>query len=75
MPELKRARLEGTKCPMAAFLIKALLNYVQTVEEYVFAFSKGTMQKNCERTRKIVKELEKLSETMQVISFFIQALS
>ena len=46
MPEGKRARPEGTKCPSAALLPGATFNYVLTVEEYVFAFSEGKMPEN-----------------------------
>ena len=73
MPEGKRARPEGTKCPMAAFLPEAIFNYVLTVEEYVFALSEGKMPENCERARRILKEPGKVRETMQMISFFIHA--
>ena len=52
MPEGKRARPEGTKCPSAAFLPEAIFNYVLTVEEYAFALSEGKMPENCERDRK-----------------------
>ena len=38
MPEGKRARTEGTKCPCAALLPEAIFNYVVSVEEYVFCF-------------------------------------
>ena len=75
MPEGKRARPEGTKCPMAALLSKAIFNYDLTVEEYVFALSEGKMPENCERAWKIVKEPGKVRETMQMISFFIHVLS
>ena len=84
MREGKRAHPEGTKYPMAALMPEAILNYVLTVKEYVFALSEGKMAENCERARKTVKELEKVREPMQVflfsfmcsnISFFIDALS
>ena len=52
MPEGKRARPQGTKCPSAALLPEAIFNYVLIVEEYVFALSEGKMPKNCERARK-----------------------
>ena len=52
MPEEKRARPEGPKCPSAAVLPEAIFNYVLTFEEYVFALSDGKMPENCERARK-----------------------
>ena len=73
MPEGKRARLEVTKCPSAALFSETIFNYVQTVEEYVFALSEGKMPENCERAGKIEKELGKVRETVQMISFFIHA--
>ena len=73
MPEGKKARPEGRKCPSAALLSEAIFNYVPTVEEYVFALSEGTMPENCERVGKTVKEPGKVRETMQMISFFIHA--
>ena len=48
MREGKRAHPEGTKYPMAALMPEAILNYVLTVEEYVFALSEGKMAENCE---------------------------
>ena len=71
MPEGKKARPEGRKCPSAAVLSEAIFNYVLTVEEYVFALSEGKMPENCERARKIAKEPGKVRETMQMISLFI----
>ena len=71
MPEGKRARPEGTKCPSAAVLPEAILNYVLTVEEYVFALFERKIPENCERARNFVKEPRKVRETMQMISFFI----
>ena len=47
MPEAKRARPEGTKCPCAAILLEAIFNYVVTVEEYDFALSEAKMLENC----------------------------
>ena len=73
MPEGKRARPEGTKCPNAALLPEAIFKYVLTVEEYVFSLSEGMMPENCERARRIAKEPGKVRETMQMISFFILA--
>ena len=73
MPEVKRARPEGKKFPMAALFPEAIFNYVLTVEEYIFAPSEGKMPENCERARKIVKEPGKMRETVQMISFFIHA--
>ena len=74
MPEGKRARPEGTKCPSMDLLPEAIFNYVLTVEEYVLALSEGKIPENCERARKIVKDPGKVRETMQMISFFIHAL-
>ena len=73
MPLGKRARPESTKCPSATLLPEAIFNYVLTVEEYVFALSEGKMLENCEKARKIVKELGKVRKTMQMICFFIHA--
>ena len=75
MPEGNRARPEGTKFPMAAPLPEAIFNYVSTVQEYVFALSEGKMPQNCKKARKTVKKPGKVRETMQMISFFINALS
>ena len=69
MPEGKRTRPEGTKCPSVTLLPEAIFNYIITVEEYVFALSEGKMPENCERTRKIVKEPGKVRKTMQMIFF------
>ena len=74
MPEGKRARPEGTKCPSMDILPEAIFNYVLTVEDYVFALSERKMPENCERAWKIVKEPGKVRETMLMISFFIHAL-
>ena len=52
MPEGKKARPEGRKCPSAALLSEAIFNYVLTVEEYVFALSERKVPENCERARK-----------------------
>ena len=52
MPQGKRARPEGTKCPSAALLREVIFNYVLTVEDYVFTLSEGKMPENCERARK-----------------------
>ena len=73
MPEGKRARPEGTKCPSATLLPEAFFNYVLTVEEYFFALSERKMPENCERVRKIVKETGKVRRTMHMISFFLHA--
>ena len=73
MPEGNIIRHEGTKCPMAALLPKVILNYFRTVEDYVFASLRERQKKNCERTRKIVKEPGKKRKTMQMISIFIHA--
>ena len=65
-------------------LPEAIFNYVLTVEDYVFALSEEKMPENCERARKIVKELGKgaklckwflFSFMRSKISFFIHALS
>ena len=56
MPEGKRARPEGTRCPSAVLFPEAIFNYVLTVDEYVFAFSEEKMPKNCERARQFAKE-------------------
>ena len=69
MPEGKRARPEGTKCPMAALLPEAIFNYVLSVEEYVFALSVWFCSFNCLSK----EEPGKVRETMQKISFFIHA--
>ena len=69
MTEGKRARPEGTKCPSVALLPEAMFNYVLTVDEYFFLLFL------MERCQKIVKEPGKVRETMQMISFFIHALS
>ena len=55
MPAGKRVRPEGTNCPSGAFLPEAILNYILTVEEYVFALPEGKM-------KKIVKEPEKCAK-------------
>ena len=48
MPEVKRARPEDKRFPMAALFPEAIFNYVLTVEEYIFAPSEGKMPENCE---------------------------
>ena len=53
MPEGKRARPEGTKCPSAALLPEGIFNYVLTVEAYVFTLTEGKMPENCERAWKL----------------------
>ena len=73
MPEGKRARPEVTKCPSAALLPETIFNYVQTVEEYVFALSEGKMPENCKRAKENEKKPGKVHETVQMISFFIHA--
>ena len=55
MPKGKRARPEGTKCPMAALLPVTIFNYVLTVEENVFAPSEGKIPENCESQEKCAK--------------------
>ena len=51
MPEGKKARPEGRKCRMTAFLPEAIFKFVLTVEEYVFALSERKSPKNCETAR------------------------
>ena len=43
------------------------------VKKQKHTFSEGKVSKNCERTRKIVKEPGKKRETMQMTSFFVHA--
>ena len=73
MPDGNRTRPEGTNCSSAALLPEAIVNYVLTVEEYVFALSEGKMPVKCGRARNTVKEPGKVRETMQMIPFFIHA--
>ena len=77
MPEEKSARPEGTNCPMAALLPDAIINYVLTVEEYVFALFEGKMPENCERARKSARNYANdffFHSCVLIFHFFIHAL-
>ena len=71
MPEGKRDRPDGTKCPSAALLPEAIFNYVLTVEEHVFALSEGKMPENCERARKIARNYANDFFLIHAILYFI----
>ena len=76
MPAGKRARPEGTNCPSGAFLPEAVLNYVLTVEEYVFALPEGKMKENCEGAGKVRETRQMISFSfMRSDKFFIHAMS